>query len=419
MSFEYRPAKSYTDRRGLFVGLSGGTNSGKSYSALRLARGIAGPTGKIAVLDTEGGRTLHLAMDFEFDCVVMDPPFRPERFAEAARDAEAAGYACLLIDSFSMEWSGMGGVLDWQAEEFERMGSREEIKLASWIKPKVGHKAMVYSFLQRRMPIVFALRGEEKTEKKGSKVVKRWAPICNKGFPFELTVSFMLQADRKGVVDLSDPLTFKMEGDHRGIFRDGDQISESHGAALAAWANGKAAAVAVDPFHDARDAAARGMKALEAWWAGVGRPHQRALKDRLAELKAIANAADEAGADGSEPEDPFAVTQLREPLPVQAEAPPVDPAAEEDPFGLPPIKAEASVPASDIDDDWALVPPEQWPDHVYRLCGDLANIASGPALDVALASPKFAAYAAMAKHAPQSRKVMDAEIAKRRKELAA
>ena len=165
MTFQFVPAQQFTERAGLFVALVGGTNSGKTFSALRLARGIAGK-GKIAVLDTEGGRTLHLKKDFAFDANVMEAPFRPERFAQAAEAAEQAGYDVLLIDSFSMEWAGVGGVLDWQAAELQRMagddfGKRERMKMAAWIKPKMAHKSMVYSLLQRRIPIIFSIRGEE------------------------------------------------------------------------------------------------------------------------------------------------------------------------------------------------------------------------------------------------------------------
>lgn len=255
MTFQYRPSKSFTDRHGLFVSLTGGTNSGKTYSSLRLARGIAGPQGKVAVLDTEGGRTLHLKANFDFDVNLMDPPFRPRLFAEAAKSAEEAGYDALLIDSFSMEWVGIGGVLDWQEQELSEMverakqrqdrrseyAIREAGKMAAWIKPKGEHKAMVYSFLQRRIPIIFAIRGEESVkpgEKAGDKPVKIFKSVCSPTFPFEVTVSFRLAADRKGYIDLSDPNSWKMEDVHKAIFRDGDLLSEEHGAKLAEWARG-------------------------------------------------------------------------------------------------------------------------------------------------------------------------------------
>lgn len=255
-SFHFRPAASINERFGLFVSLVGGTNSGKTFSALRLARGIAGPGGRIAVLDTEGGRTLHLKEDFDFDANIMEAPFRPERFAEAAKAAEDAGYACLLIDSFSAEWAGEGGVLSWQDDELRRLVDQARAKarskgwqfdetramnankMAAWIEPKTAHKAMVYSLLQRRIPIIFSIRGEVSIDPDTKK--EAFKAICDKRFPFEVTVSFRLAADRKGIIDLSDPSGWKMEGAHREIFRDGDQLSERHGDALRAWASGGA-----------------------------------------------------------------------------------------------------------------------------------------------------------------------------------
>ena len=75
---QFRPASSIQERHGCFVALVGGTNSGKTFSALRLARGIAGPNGRVAVLDTEGGRTLHLRSYLDFDVSVMGAPHRQD-----------------------------------------------------------------------------------------------------------------------------------------------------------------------------------------------------------------------------------------------------------------------------------------------------------------------------------------------------
>lgn len=308
MSFTFAPAASFTERLGLFVSLTGSTNSGKTFSAMRLARGIAGPGGKVAVLDTEGGRTLHLKDAFRFDANVMSAPFKPERFSEAAKAAEDAGYDALVIDSFSMEWVGLGGVLDWQAVEHERMGNKDSTKGASWIKPKMAHKAMVYSLLQRRIPIVFSIRGEETFVPPNTKVFKS---ITNKMFPFEVTVSFRLETERKGYIDLSDPRTFKMEGVHREIFRDRDRISEEHGAALAAWARGEPARrieprsaaneSAIEPrapnnrdrlYTAARAEAAKGAAALKAFRESLDPKADRALAPILDELERTADHAD-------------------------------------------------------------------------------------------------------------------------------
>lgn len=385
MTFTFRPAASFTERFGVFVGLSGGTNSGKTYSALRLARGMVGPSGKIAVLDTEAGRTLHLKRYFEFDVTIMEPPFRPAHFSEAAKAAEDAGYDCLLIDSASMEWRGMGGVLEWQEEEFIRMGSQEKNKLASWIKPKMAHKAMVFSLLQRRIPIIFSLRAEEKVEKKGSDIIKRWAPVCNRDFPFELTVSFMLQADNKGFIDLSDAKTFKMEGAHKDIFKHGQQLGEDHGHALMAWARDAASkqgsTPTVDAYPLAYAEALKGMAALQAWWDGEGRPHRRAVAERMPGLKEIAAQVD-------------------------------SPAEIENTGG------GVAETAPDGADDWGILDASAWLNQVYALSDIIDSCTSVLQLRVMQAAPKFAdPYSAMGRHAPASKASVDEMIANRKAAL--
>lgn len=309
MAFSFKDAATFTEPAGVFVSLTGGTNSGKTFSALRLATGLANG-GKIAVLDTEGGRTLHLKQHFKFDANVMDPPFRPERFADAVKDAEDAGYACVLIDSFSMEWVGIGGVLDWQADEIERMAGgdykkAERMKMASWIRPKSAHKAMVYSLLQRRIPIIFSIRGEEsiKPGDAGEKPQKIFKSVCSQSFPFEVTVSFRLDSERKGHIDLSDPKSYKMEGPHAEIFKHGDLLSEDHGQKLAAWARGapleqrKAAAAPATRTEKllgiARDKAKLGMVELGEWTAKLKADDRETLDPHMRELHEIAAAIEE------------------------------------------------------------------------------------------------------------------------------
>lgn len=315
MTFQFTPASSFTERAGLFVSLTGGTNSGKTFSALRLARGIAGPQGNIAVLDTEGGRTLHLKEDFKFDVNVMDPPFHPDRFAKAAKAAEDANFDALVVDSFSMEWAGLGGVLDWQAQELLRMAGddfrkQERVKMASWIKPKSAHKAMVYSLLQRRIPVIFSIRGEESVkpgENPGDKPTKIFKSVCNSQFPYEVTVSFRLETERKGYVDLSDPRSFKLEGAHRGFFEHGDRISEDHGRKLAAWARGEVADTrnVADLLTEGEAQAERGMPALEHFWKARTPEEKRALggKAKIDAWKSIAQRADEGFDDDAFPGD--------------------------------------------------------------------------------------------------------------------
>lgn len=253
----FMPASAFKERHGLFVALVGSPNSGKTFSAMRLARGIAGPQGKVAVLDTEGGRTLHLKDQFDFDVMVMAAPHRPDRYLKAAEDAQAAGYDCLVIDSFTTAWRGIGGTLDWIDSEleaaveraranaaqkgwnFDENRTRNAQKMAASIRPKMAWKLMIAGFLGLRIPVIFAIRGENTLDPDTKKEV--FKAQMNKGFLFEVTVSFRLSTEQRGAIDLSQPDLYKMEGAHRPLFRGGDLISEAHGAALAAWARGETA----------------------------------------------------------------------------------------------------------------------------------------------------------------------------------
>jgi hypothetical protein len=244
MTFQFRPAKR--EQISLLLGLAGGTGSGKTYSALELASGIAEFTGKpFALIDTEARRGLHYADRFTFDHGDLGPPFTPLRYTEAIMAADAAGYSAIVVDSASHLWSGDGGVLDMQEHEFARMNSREQAKMASWIKPKGEHKKFVTKLLQLRAHLILCFRAEEKVEmrKVNGKMevlpkqtltgLDGWVPICEKNLPFELTTSFLLRASNPGV-----PLPIKLEAQHRAIFPEGEKIDRDAGRRLAEWAAG-------------------------------------------------------------------------------------------------------------------------------------------------------------------------------------
>lgn len=247
MSFSFRPA--VRENVGLLIGLAGGTGSGKTFTALRLAAGIAG--GKpFALIDTEAGRAKHYADQFKFDHGDLKPPFRPDAYIEAIKAADAAGYPVIVVDSMTHVWAGDGGVLDWQEEEFQRMGGREAVKVASWIKPKMSHKHMVAKLLQIRAHLILCFRAEEKIEivkqpdehgrmktvivpKQGPTGLHGWMPVCEKALPFELTASFLLTAAEPGV-----PKPIKLQEQHRALFPLDKPITEESGRRIAEWAAG-------------------------------------------------------------------------------------------------------------------------------------------------------------------------------------
>lgn len=316
MTFAFRPA--VRENVGLLIGIAGGTGSGKTFSAMRLAAGICGDK-PFAVIDTEAGRAKHYADRFKFDHGDLKSPFRPDAYAEAIKAADAAGYPVIVVDSASHEHAGEGGLLDWHDEELNRMAGddwkrREAVKMAAWIKPKTSHKAMVNKLLQVRAHLILCFRAEEKVEmQRGDdgkmKIVPKvtrtgkdgWVPICEKNLPFEMTCSFLLTADKPGY-----PQPIKLEEQHRALFPLDKPISEDTGHGLAAWAKGGIAATKPEPsepppvqssatlFETAKkeglEAAEGGLGVLMVWWKRQPIDVRKALeafKDSTLKPKAI------------------------------------------------------------------------------------------------------------------------------------
>lgn len=295
MTFSFRPA--VRENVSLLIGLAGSSGSGKTFTAMRLASGIA-KSKRFAVIDTEAGRAKHYADRFQFDHGDLAPPFRPDAYEAAILAADKAGYPVIVVDSMSHEWAGDGGILDWQEEEFQRMGGRDAVKIASWIKPKMAHKHMVARLLQIRAHLILCFRAEEKIEivkEDGkTKIVPKvsptgfvgWLPICEKNMPYELTASFLLTADAPGV-----PKPIKLQEQHRPLFPLDRAITEQSGELIAQWASGGAApspAPAADALAGLRAAAAKGSDALRAEWERIGPAARKAHARELDGLKAEA-----------------------------------------------------------------------------------------------------------------------------------
>jgi len=228
----------------LIIGLAGASGSGKTYTAMRLASGIAAGK-RFAVIDTENGRASHYADAFDFDVLELHEPFSPERYADAIKAADSAGYPVIVVDSASHEYAGAGGILDMQETEFARLGSRDSAKMLSWVKPKTEHKRMMQTLLQVKAHLILCFRAEAKIEmekingklqivpKKSLVGLDGWIPITEKTVPYELTVSLLLTPDKPGI-----PHPIKLQQQHKDLFPLDRPITEESGSRIAAWAAG-------------------------------------------------------------------------------------------------------------------------------------------------------------------------------------
>lgn len=343
MGFSFTPAVRRNTH--ILLALAGASGSGKTYSALELATGLAGD-GKIAVIDTEAGRALHYADKFKFDHCDMGPPFTPQRYREAIEDAEKAGYAVVVVDSMSHEHAGEGGLLEMAEAELLKPNMRSP---ANWAAPKAAHKRMMNRFLQCRSHLIFCLRAEEKirieklfderTQREKTVVVQAgWQPICEKTFMFEMVVSFVMSPEHPGI-----PIegSGKIQDQHRFAFPAGKLVTGSAGKALAEWAAGGVPPAEVEIVPEipewltqleaaGRHEALKGNKALDAWIKSLGRDHKKAVADNFGKsLRNAAALADTEQTSKDKPSEQPADTHI------ESDAPQAEP--QEDVFGLPPL----------------------------------------------------------------------------------
>ena len=191
-------------RKGItpLIALYSESGCGKTYSSLLMARGLAGPEGKIVMIETEGGRG-ELYADIPviggYDVLRLEAPFTPKRYIEAINMIQENGASVGVIDSGSHEWEGMGGVLDMAAEN----ESNGKPGLHIWKKPKFEHGLFVQELTRAKIPIIVCLRAKYKTrqikEQNKTKIIKDdyTSPIQAEDFIFEATCHGEITTEHK------------------------------------------------------------------------------------------------------------------------------------------------------------------------------------------------------------------------------
>lgn len=210
----------------LKVLLSGASGSGKSYSALRVAKGIADKCNSpIAYIGTEGSRDLYYSNDFEYDLLQLEDPFTIDKYLEAIDEAIRAGYKVLVIDSLTHEWL-------WLNDTHDKMPGNS---FQNWGKLKPQHRAFMDRILTCPIHVIATSRSKDEwvleTDSKGRQVPKKvgLGSQQDKNITYEYTVSLVIEQDTH---------IAHADKDNTKIF-DGryDVLTEKDGEKLYEWAN--------------------------------------------------------------------------------------------------------------------------------------------------------------------------------------
>lgn len=267
----------------LVIGVAGVSGSGKTYTALQIAWGLAkGDSSKVGLLDTENKRgslydDILVGKDGKinrFKIGDLYAPFSPQRYSAAIREFQESGVEVLVVDSGSHEWEGEGG-----CEDIADDGG----KVANWKKAKREHKRFMNTLLTCDMHIILCLRAREKTSFKNPAKPESLGiqPICEKNVLFEMTASLLIhdQGSFREVLkcpaDLQ-PILGKQDG----------YLGAREGLALRQWVDGGAK---LDPeIERARNTilshTSEGLAKIEEIWGSLTAKIKKALGQQFIDM---------------------------------------------------------------------------------------------------------------------------------------
>lgn len=347
MGVRFTPVEEVRDELPIAIGLSGASGTGKTYTALRIARGIARErtrsddprVARFAVVDTENKRALHYASEFpEMLHFNMDlqgdgngpdglQGYHPDRFIEILQGAEKAQVQCLLIDSFTHATNGHNGLNHIKEQELDKMcgeraNLREVLSLPAWAKAKPVFDRLKNRLIQSKVPVILCTRAKTIVKDRNGKLLTKnksrvadspYSPQTDEDLIFEMGVAIMLDPSSPG----APVWQMKVPDQLKGLFLKNRPMDEELGRELVRWSRGESRGIVEKRILDAARAAARqGTAALAAHWSGLPKsadgPDRVLVKGILENLQREAREVDsqdddlpldEAGERGPTPEE--------------------------------------------------------------------------------------------------------------------
>lgn len=212
----------------LRLNLSSPSGAGKTMSALLLAKGLVGDWSKIGIIDTENESASLYTHLGDFQTLLLAPPFTPERYIVAINAGISAGFECIILDSSSHEWNGLGGCID--LNEKLAQSKYKGNTWSAWNEITPRHDKFVQSVLQAPVHIITCTRSKMETVMTDDKKVKKLGmkDIQRDGWEYELTVSLNIDRDTHTAIASKDR-TELFEGKEPFV------ITEDTGKMIKAW----------------------------------------------------------------------------------------------------------------------------------------------------------------------------------------
>lgn len=196
---EFTFKKAQKRKSKLRLALFGIPGSGKTITALRIAKGIGG---RIGLIDTEKGRASkyenHPTYKFSFDTIELNLP-TVDRLITAINAAAAQKIEVLIVDSFSHTWNWLTHHVDTLAEQKFRGNS-----FRAWTDGTPLQNKVVDAILSYPGHIICSMRAKmeynSSKDERGKTEITRvgLAPQQGKDIEFEFDVLIQMQPDNSG-----------------------------------------------------------------------------------------------------------------------------------------------------------------------------------------------------------------------------
>lgn len=234
----------------LRLAFTGPTNSGKTYSSLRVAFGVVKASypeatdeeiwDKICLIDTERGRAKFYADRSDlplktgsFNYIEIEAPYSPDKFKEAVIAAQkvVGPNGCIVIDSLSHAWAYEGGILD----AHQQMVSRGKNSFTSWNEAGSLQNKLIDTILTVKSHLIVTMRSkmeyvlETNTEGKIQPTKKGLKPIQRDDTEYEFDITLML--DEFNIPTIIKDTTFLKS------YNLDEPVTEELGTNLIKWLN--------------------------------------------------------------------------------------------------------------------------------------------------------------------------------------
>ncbi len=187
--------KAVKEQSKLRLALCGLAGAGKTFSAISIAsamskliRDSGHGEGRIAVIDSERKSASLYADKFDFDVAELES-FSPLNYAEQIKEAEAAGYDIIVVDSLSHAWAGKDGALDQKDQASDRGGN----SWTAWRTVTPKHNALVDALVGSKSHVIATMRTKMEYVQEtnnGKTEIKKvgLAAIQREGMEYEFTL---------------------------------------------------------------------------------------------------------------------------------------------------------------------------------------------------------------------------------------